>query len=87
MVEKMIENYVYNMSKQDIIIFANKHDITLSSNEVNIIYDTIKKFWKDIVFNDHNLILNSIVDKINTTTYKKLEKLVIFYKEKYKNYL
>ena len=87
MIEKLIEKYIDRLTKQDIITFANNNNTFLSSNEVDVIYNTIKTYWKDIIFNDYNAILNGIKNKINPTTYIKMKELILLYKDKYKSYL
>ena len=87
MIEKLIEKYVSNIDKKDIIKFAEENNVTLNQNEVDLIYDNIKLHWKQIIFNDHNIVLEKIKNKINSSTYRKIEELIVLYKEKYKNYL
>ena len=54
MINRLIEQYVNRMTKNDIIVFANKNGIELNEGEVKIIYNHIKKNWKTIV----NLYIN-----------------------------
>ena len=87
MIEKLIEKYVSKIDKKDIIKFAEENNVTLNQNEVDLIYDNIKLHWKQIIFNDHNIVLEKIKNKISSSTYRKIEELIVLYKEKYKNYL
>lgn len=87
MIEKLIEKYVNKIDKKDIIKFAEENNVTLNQNEVDLIYDNIKLHWKQIIFNDHNIVLEKIKNKINSSTYRKIEELIVLYKDKYKNYL
>lgn len=87
MIEKIIANYVHKLTKQDITNFALENQIVLTNEETILIYNTIQNHWKELIFQDHNTILNQIKSKINLNTYKKMEELIILYKRKYKNYL
>ncbi len=87
MIERLIANYVSKLKKQDVIQFALKNDINLKDDEVNIVYGTIQKYWKEIIFEDHERILQKIKGKMNNNTYQKIEELIILYKEKYHSYL
>lgn len=87
MKEMLIQKYVDMLSKDDIIKFARLNNVELNNNEVDIIYNVIKKEWKTIVYGDYRGILdkyrcNFSVDKLN-----KMENLIILYKDKYRNYI
>lgn len=87
LIERLIANYVSKLKKQDIVQFALKNDINLKEEEVTIVYDIIQKYWKEIIFENHETILQKIKGKINNCTYQKIEELIILYKEKYHSYL
>ena len=63
LIEKLIEKYVSKIDKKDIIKFAEENNVTLNQNEVDLIYDNIKLHWKQIIFNDHNIVLEKIKNK------------------------
>ena len=87
MIEKIIEKYVSKLEKKDIINFATENCIKLNDNEVNLLYDNIKLHWRELIFKDHKVILEKLNNKIDSNTYKKIEELIILYKDRYKNYL
>lgn len=87
MVEKYISSYIYKITKKDIRDFSIKSDIILNDQEINVIYKFIKNNWKDVIYSDHSKVLISIKDKLNNSNYQKIENLITFYKDKYKNYL
>jgi len=87
MFKKLIEKQINKLSKKDIIDFAYKNNICLTDNETNIIYNYIKSDWETIIYSNHYLVLDKVKNDINPTTYKKIEELIILYKQKYKNYL
>lgn len=87
MIEKLIEKYISKLEKKDIINFALENNIKLSDNEVAVIYNTIQLHWKELVFGNHEIVLKKIKDQMDSNTYKKIEELIILYKNKYQNYL
>lgn len=87
MLNKLIEQYVSRMTKNDIMVFANKNGIDLNDEEVKIIYNHIKKDYKTIIYGNPREILDDIKQKFDTMTYNKIENLYINFKEKYKGYL
>lgn len=87
MIEKIIEKYVNKLEKKDIADFAEENGIKLNKNEVDLLYDNIKLYWRELIFKDHKVILEKLNNKIDSTTYKKIEELIILYKDRYKNYL
>lgn len=87
MIEKIIEKYVNKLEKKDIADFSEENGIKLNKNEVDLLYDNIKLYWRELIFKDHKVILEKLNNKIDSTTYKKIEELIILYKDRYKNYL
>lgn len=87
MINRLIEQYVNRMTKNDIIVFANKNGIELNEGEVKIIYNHIKKNWKTIVYGNPREILDDIKQNFDNMTYNRIENLYMNFKEKYKNYL
>lgn len=87
MIKNLINKYIEKLTINDIYEFASKNDIMLKECEANIIYSYTKKYWEEVIFFDHNPILNKVKDSLEPTTYNKLNELINFYKDKYKNYL
>lgn len=87
MVNRLIEQYVNRMTKDDILMFATKNGIELNDKELKIIYNHIKKDWKTIVYGNPREILDDIKMNFDDITYNKIENLYINFKEKYKGYL
>ena len=87
MIKNLINKYIEKLTINDIYEFASKNGITLKEYEANIIYSYTKKYWEVVVFSDHNPILRKVKDSLEPTTYNKLNELINFYKDKYKNYL
>lgn len=83
----MIEKYISKMSISDVTKYSKAYGISLSENETKILYDTIKKDWKAILYGDYKTIINGLKAKISVESVNKLEKLLIEFKKKYYNYL
>lgn len=87
MFSKIIENYIKNLTKNDIIIYSNNEHIDLNNNEIDIIYNIIKKDYKILLYGDSTNIFKELKSRINSTSYYKIKYLFDSYKEKYRNYL
>ena len=83
MKEIFIRKYVDILTKEDILKFASLNDVKLSSNEVDIIYSVIKNEWKTIVFDDYKIILNKYKNNFSVEKLKKIEELILLYKNKF----
>ena len=71
MMEKMINSYVNKLTKNDIIKFADKNNITLTKDEIDIIFNTIKKDWQALLHNP-NKVFNNIKSKVSLNTYNNI---------------
>ena len=87
MKEKIIQRYVDMLTKEDIVKFASTQNEILTNNEVDFLYNIIKKEWKTIIFGDYRIILNQYKNNLSVDKWNKIENLIIEYKEKYKNFL
>lgn len=83
MKEMFIKKYVDMLTKEDILKFASLNNVELSSNEVDIIYSAIKNEWKTIVFDDYRIILNKYKNSFSVEKLKKIEDLILLYKNKF----
>ena len=83
MKEMFIKKYVDMLTKEDILKFASLNNVELSSNEVDIIYNAIKNEWKTIVFDDYKIILNKYKNNFPVEKLKKIEELILLYKNKF----
>jgi hypothetical protein len=80
--EFLIKEFVNRLTIDDIKNFSNKKGIEVNEKEIRIIYDYIKKYWRTIVYGNPKEILNELKEKVSETTYNKIEKLYIEFKEK-----
>lgn len=86
MYEKLIENYINNkLSKEDIKNFAKKENTEITNDEIDIIYETIKKDWKTIYKgcnDDIYDIFENLKSKLSPKVYEKVLELYNNYKKK-----
>ncbi len=82
MYDKLIENYVNKLSKNDILYFCNKENINISNKDLDIIYIYIKKYWKIVLKKDPSNIFNELKNLLENNTYNKLIELYNKYKNK-----
>ncbi len=87
MISKLIGNYVNKMTINDVKNFALSNNINLNNTELDIVYNTIKKNWYTLIYGDYTSIFNNIKDKFDTDTYKKIEELFFYFKNKYQKFL
>lgn len=83
--KKLILEYIKLINKEDINKFANKNNITLSSNEINNIFKLLQD--KNILDYSDDAYLELINNNIESNNTKKVYKLLMEYKKKYQNYL
>lgn len=78
MKEKFIKSYVKQLTKQDIIKYAEKNNIKLSNNELDLIYNVTKTEIDTILSNPEH-VLNKIKYQLSPQTYNKLYELYTIY--------
>ena len=85
--EFLIKNYISKLSLSEIDEFSKKQGLSLSDDELRIIFNYIKNDWHTIIYGNPRPILDSLKNKIDNFSYQKIEKLYVEFKNKYKNYL
>lgn len=78
MKEKIIKSYVMRLTKNDIINYALRNNITLTNSEIEIIYSNIKNNFDEIL-NNPIAVLNKYKSQLSNTTYNKLYELYTIY--------
>ena len=87
MYEKVIENYVKNLTKNDVYMFATSNNIILNDKEFDYVFNTIKYNYKFFLGNDYMLIFNEAKNFLRKENYDKIYALYLNYREKYKDLL
>ncbi len=83
MKERLISEYINRMTLDDVNNFAIKNGVILKENEVKLIYNHIKSNWRTIVFGNPRGILDDLKNKLDNTSYQKIETLYIYFKNRY----
>ena len=87
MKDKLLKNYINNLKKEDINAFALNNNITLSNAELDIIYDTIKNDYSNLLYGNHDKVFEKLKSKVSTDNYDKIIDLFFEYKKKYAYFL
>lgn len=87
MIELIIKKYVNSLTKDQIVSFAKENNIVLTEHELSIIYNTIKTDWYTLIFKDYKTIFKKVEKEIEPIKLKKIEDLLLLYKNKFKDYL
>ena len=77
----IILKYMERLTKDDIVKYANKQDISIKDNELDLIYAYIKKYPERIL-NDTLDVIDEIKDDLSDKVYDKLLELYNKYKNK-----
>lgn len=84
---KMLENYIKNLTKDEVVYWGFKNDIILKPEEADYIYKIIKTDYQKLLGNNYLEVFETAKKIINEKTLKKLYNLFLDYREKYKYYL
>lgn len=79
----LIEQYIKKITKNDIYKFASGKKIKLTSEELDCIYNHVKKDYKTFIYGNQRAILDEIKKEVEPTTYEQLELLYLQYKDKF----
>lgn len=75
----IIDLYVKNLKKEDILLFAQKNDINLSDNELDFTYDFIKNNYREAIQNKDTFDLSAYRNRFSSENYEKIENLLLKY--------
>ncbi len=79
----IVDIYMSNLRKEDIVNFALKKDIRLSSDELDFTYDFIKKHYKEIMNDKYKYNFEDYRSKFSSENFEKINNLI----KEYINYL
>ena len=83
----LIENYIKQISKQDIKEFANKNNIHLSEKDQDILYHYLMNNWQDLLYGNYRELFSELEVHIDKDKFLKIKDLFNFYFNKYQNLL
>lgn len=80
----IIERYIQKIKKEDIYKFATTKNITLTTNELDTIYNYLKTYYKTFLrdYNSHTKILIELKSKLSLPVANKIDELYNQYKDK-----
>lgn len=78
-----IKEYIKKITEDDIDNYAKKEGITLTNEELKIIYLYIKNYWEVILNSDCTFIFEELKAKLRNETYKKVIELYNKYKTQF----
>ena len=87
MYELIIQNYLKNLTKNDLTYYALKNNINLNDQELDYIFATIKNDYKILLSNDYETVFKDVKDHLSNDNYNKVYNLFINFRKKYQNYL
>lgn len=76
----VIKNYISIMKKEDILKFANKNNLTVTSGELDFVYTFIKNNYEFYLKNPGSLDISKYKDKFSKENYEFLNNLINKYK-------
>lgn len=76
----MIEKFVNNMSKDDIINFANKNNLKVTNHEIDFIYSFIKSNYKEVLNNPNSFDIALYKNEFSNENYLFIKQLIDKYK-------
>lgn len=84
MYEFFIKKYIDNrLTKTDIVNFAKKEGIVLTTDETEILYTYIKKYWQVALHSNPEPRFLELKEKLRPEVYAKAIELYNFYKQSY----
>lgn len=72
-----------NLTKEQVMDFAQKNQVFLSPEELDFTYTFVKKNWEMIFRNPNLLKLERYKDKFSEENFIKIQKLFALYYQKY----
>ncbi len=86
MKEKLIHSYITKLRKEDIVQFALQNHVTLSNEEVDILYTEIQNNWQQLLYNPE-VVLKRVKEEVSPSTYEHIIYFYQLYNEKLRRFL
>ena len=83
----LIENYIKQIKKEDIYKFGIQNDISLSDDEVDILYHYLNNNWQDLLYGNSRSIFSDMEKRIDRNKFLKIRKLFDEFFNKYQDFL
>lgn len=79
----IIENFILNLKKEDVIKFANKNNLKVTDHEIDFVYSFIKSNYKQVLKNPNSFDLAIYKNNFSNENYLFLNNLI----NKYRRFL
>ena len=83
----VIAKVMEKITKEDVSNFAMSKKITLSTDELDFVYDFVKKNWEQVIKNPTLLNLDLYKNRFTSENFDKIKKLFQEYSAKYQGFL
>ena len=83
----IVDKYMQNLTKNDVNNFALKKNINLADDELDLIYNFVKKNYKEILKNPTLFDINRFESKFHGDNFTKIKKVYLEYFSKYQKFL
>ncbi len=81
--ETLIQNYIKNLTINDIVYFAKKNNIDLTEAETTYIFKTLKDNYQILLSDNYMEIFNNSKNYLTPSNYEKILNLYLSYRKKY----
>ena len=78
----IIKQYIEKLTVEDIIALCKTKNIKISEIDAEIVLKIGKKHWMDFYKGDPSFVISYLKDQLDTSTYNKLLKVYLEYKNK-----
>lgn len=83
----LVKRYIMNLTKEEVNNFAVSKNVFLSSEELDFVYDFVKKNWEQVIKNPKLLHLERYQNRFSPENFQKIQKLFLEYSSKYQAFL
>lgn len=83
----LILRFMNKLTKEDVNNFAISKNVNLSSEELDFVYDFVKKNWEQVIKNPGLLNIDRYKDRFSPENFVKIKKLILEYSSKYQEFL
>ena len=84
--KSLLKNYINLLTIDKLRELGLKNDINLTTQELKYLLNLVKNNYEDIL-KDDTKYLKELKNNINPSEYIKIQKLYLYYKNRYKGYL
>lgn len=77
----IIENFIINMKRDDIVKFAKKNNLTATDNEIDFVYSFIKNNYKEVLNDPNRFDITLYKNNLSSDNYNFINNLINKYKK------